>query len=353
MIEKPDISDERIVSAVQGNFSIRVARIEFLPLGLDSSAWAYRVETENGAFFLKLRKEIPNPAGILIPRFLKEQGIEQALAPLPTQDGKSWAKADGYSFILYPFITGQRVMDAGMPDASWIEFGSVLKQLHSVKLTHELASYLKRETFIPKQLAFDKQIHAQVRTHKYDDPFQKELTAFWLENYETISTILERTEALSKTMQETNLEFVLCHADVHTGNVLISEDDRLFIVDWDETMFAPKERDLLFVIGSIFNDTSEGKAERLFFKGYGEAEVNSLALAYYRYDWCVEDIGEFAKDIFYTDSIGEETKKNSIWWFKNLFVPGNSVETALSTNFEIFGNSPAHPAGAGSALNGT
>jgi len=89
MIEKPDISDERIIFALQGNYSIPVTNIDFLPLGLDSSAWAYRVDAENATYFLKLRKEIPNPAGILIPRFLKAQSIQQVMAPLSTTDGEA------------------------------------------------------------------------------------------------------------------------------------------------------------------------------------------------------------------------------------------------------------------------
>ena len=330
MIEKPNITDERIISALREIFLIPVIGVEFLPLGLDSAAWAYRVEAKNATYFLKLRKEIPNPAGILIPRFLKQQGIQQVMAPLSTQDGEAWASADDFFFILYPFIAGERVIDVGMSDTHWVEFGSVLKKLHSMKLSLEFLSQIKRETFIPKQLGFAKGLHAQVKVRKYDDPSQEELAVFWLENYETIGTILERTESLAKRMQETNLEFILCHADIHTANLLLTDDDKIYIVDWDETLLAPKERDLLFVIGSIFNDTSDGRWERLFFQGYGETEVDPLALAYYRYDWCVEDMGEFAKDVFGRENLGEETKVNSIGWFKSLFTQGNSVETALN-----------------------
>lgn len=334
MIEKPDMPDERILATLQENYSIPVIGAEFLPVGLDSSAWAYRVDVENGAYFLKLRKEIPNPAGILIPRFLKERGIQQIMAPLLTKDGDAWACADDFFFILYPFIVGERVMDVGMSDAHWIEFGSALKQLHTTKPTRELLRQVKRETFIPKQLEFAKELHTQVKTLKYDDPFQGELAAFWLENYGTIATILQRTEALAKRMQGTDLEFSLCHADIHTANLLLSDDDQIYIVDWDETLLAPKERDLLFIMGSIFNDASDGKWEQSFFQGYGEANVDSLALAYYRYDWCVEDIGEFAEDVFGRENLGAETKANSIRWFKTLFAHGNSLETALNTEIE-------------------
>jgi spectinomycin phosphotransferase len=335
VIEKPNISDKKVISALQENYSIPVTGMEFLPLGLDSSAWAYRVDTENATYFLKVRNEIPNPAGILIQRYLKEQGIQQVMAPLSTKDGDAWASTDGFFFILYPFITGERVMDVGMSDAQWIEFGSALKRLHATKLSSELSGQIKREMFIPKQLVFAKELHTQVKTREYDDPFQMELAAYWLENYRTIATILQRTEALAKRMQATDLEFVLCHADIHTGNVLVSDDDKIYIVDWDESIFAPKERDLLFVMGSIFNDTSEGRWERYFFQGYGETKVDPLALAYYRYDWCVEDIGSFAERIFTLEIVGEEAKANSIWWFKNLFAQGNSVEAALSTEIKI------------------
>jgi len=337
MLEKPGITEERIISVLQVKYANTVIDIEFLPLGLDSSAWAYRVETKEDTYFLKLRKKMPNPAGILIPRYFKKQGFQQVMAPLVTKNGEAWANADDFFFILYPFIIGERVMDVGMSDAHWIEFGSALKRLHTTPPTPELLHQIKSETFVPKQLDFAKELHAQVKTHKYDDPFQNELASFWLENYETIETVFERTEVLSKRMQETNLEFVICHADIHTANLLRSDDDKIYIVDWDESLLAPKERDLLFVIGSIFNDTSDGRWERLFFEGYGETEVDPLALAYYRYDWCVEDIGEFAEDIFGRENIGEETKANSIKCFKSLFAGGKSVELALASSmrFEI------------------
>ena len=172
MIEKPNITDERIISTLRENFSIPIVGLEFLPLGLDSSAWAYRVNAEGVSYFLKLRKEIPNPAGILIPRFLKKQGIKQVMAPLSTKDGDVRATADDFFFILYPFITGERVMDVGMTDAHWIEFGSALKRLHTVQLTPELLHQIKRETFIPKQLEFAEEIHTQVKNRTYNDPFQ-------------------------------------------------------------------------------------------------------------------------------------------------------------------------------------
>jgi spectinomycin phosphotransferase len=332
MIEKPNITDERIISALQERFSIRVGSVEFLPLGLDAASWSYHVDTESGVYFLKLRKHISNPAGILIPRFLKEQGIEQVMAPLSSLRGEAWELVNDFYFILYPFIHGKQVMDIGMSDEHWVEFGSVMKRLHATKLAPSLARQIRRETFKSARLEWDKEIHAQVMLREYSNPFQKELTAFWREKHSTIAIILERSEALARRMQTAAPEFVLCHADIHTANVLRTEDDKIFIVDWDETMLAPKERDLLFMIGSIFGEPPGGRAEQLFFQGYGEIKVDPIALAYYRYNWCVEDMGGFAEQIFIEENIGEETKKSSIWWSRKLFEAGNSIELALDTD---------------------
>jgi hypothetical protein len=48
----------------------------------------------------------------------------------------------------------------------------------------------------------------------------------------------------------------------------------------------------------------------------------------------VEDIGAFAEDVFGRENLGEETKANSIRWFKSLFEHGKSVKAALATAFD-------------------
>lgn len=335
MIEKPNITDEQIASTLRQKFSLRVHAVEFLPLGWDAASWSYRIEAESGVYFLKLRRHLTNPVGILIPRFLKEQGIGQVMGPLPSKAGNAWEQADGFYFILYPFLRGEQVMHIGMSDAHWVEFGTVMKRLHTIRVPLDLASQIRRETFISARLEWDKELHTQILSNEYNDPFQKELAAFWRENQAKITAVLARAQELSLRMQSAHPEYVLCHADIHTANLLRTEDDRLFIVDWDETLLAPKECDLTFVMGSIFGDRLEGRAERLFFEGYGTPDIHPMALAYYRCNWCVEDMGGFAGQVFTADYVGGKTKRDSIRWFKTLFEKGNSIELALDTNIEF------------------
>src|SRR5687768_14186235 len=150
MIEKPNITDEKIIVSLSENYSIQVHDIEFLPIGNDPSAFAYRVEAKDGEwYFLKLKKDLSNPAGLFVPRFLKDNGIEQVIAPLPTTSQELWVNADEFALILYPFITGQEAMKVGMRDAQWTEFGAPLKRIHATKLSGT-SQYIVQESFTPK-----------------------------------------------------------------------------------------------------------------------------------------------------------------------------------------------------------
>src|SRR5262249_27127106 len=102
MIEKPDIPDEIIASALQVNYSISVNSVKFLPVGNDASAWAYRVDTNHGdAYFLKIKKGISNLSGLFVPHFLKDSGIKQAVAPLSNKMQALSTHRDGFELTLY------------------------------------------------------------------------------------------------------------------------------------------------------------------------------------------------------------------------------------------------------------
>jgi spectinomycin phosphotransferase len=330
LIERPNIKDKKIIAALEQNYSIRVGHLEFLPVGNDASAFLYRVDAKNGVlYFLKIKTELSNPAGQVVPRFLKDHGIEQVIAPISTNQQNLVYELDGFALILYPFIIGTEAMQVGMSDSQWEEFGSILRRIHAMNLPSDISQYVRRETFLPKWSSLSRELSMQVNTQNYEDPYQKELARFWRNKNETIQTIIERAETIGKYLSQADLEFVLCHADIHTANILITDEQDMFIVDWDDTLLAPKERDLMFVLG----EDARTREEQMFFRGYGQREINQLALAYYRYEWCVQEIGDFGTRVFLTGEAGEDTKQHAVEEFTKLFSQGDVVEAALSTPF--------------------
>ena len=82
----------------------------------------------------------------------------------------------------------------------------------------------------------------------------------------------------------------------------------------------------MFVVGA--------KEEQIFFNGYGKIDINSVALSYYRYEWVAQEIGDYGERVFLNNNIGEETKKDVVNSFIELFKPDDVVESAYASDPE-------------------
>ena len=337
MLEKPNLHDETILACVRESYGLPVAGVEFLPVGNDSYAWVYRARTEDGAsYFVKVKKGPVSKPSLIIPRHLKDSGIEQVVAPLRTTVHDLWTDVDGYTLILYPFVEGSVGMEVGLSDHQWMEFGAALRRVHSSRLSAELLEQVRRETFAPKWGGVVKELQRQINTTAYHDPIAQALASFWKEHSETIGRMVERAEKLGRALQHDSSVLVLCHADIHTANILLDQDQKLFMVDWDEALLAPIERDLMFVVGGAVGGAAvESQAEAWFFKGYGATPLDPAALAYYRYEWVVQEIGDFGERVLLMDGVGDETRADAVQGFRDLFQPGNVVEAASSSEAHL------------------
>ncbi len=335
MLDKPSINDETLIAVVRERYGLPVAALEFLPLGHDSNAGVYRVQASDGAtYFAKVKKGAFDEASVAIPRYLKDHGLRHAVAPLPMLSGELWTCVDDYTLLLYPYIDGQTGMAVGLTDEQWVEYGAALKQLHSTPIPDDLLALVPRETFVPqpKLCGIVKQLLATIEDREYADPHQNALAVFWNERRAEIRHIVDRAETLGRALQAIAPAFALCHADIHTNNILIDADGQLAIVDWDQPILAPRERDLMFVVDTpIGGLNAEPRQEQLFFLGYGPTELDWLALAYYRYEWAIEDMGGFGEVVFLRDDASEETKAQETYYSKLLFQPGYIVDAAYAS----------------------
>jgi spectinomycin phosphotransferase len=331
MLEKPDLQDEAILACLRADYGIDAGEIEFLPLGYDPNAGVYRITVNDGTdYFLKVKKGGVDANSLAVPRFLRDHGIEQVVAPLPTTDGRLNASIDPFAVILYPFVQGEAVMDVGMPDDKWIELGTVVRKMHTLPLLPELALQMPRETFVPPKIDMLRGVDAKIMAADgvFEDEIQQATADVWREKRDIILRITDRAEALGRTLQSRAFDFVICHADIHTANILIDGEQRFHIVDWDGALLAPKERDLMFVTGAgAGGAVAYDEKQTLFFQGYGETEIDMRVLAYYRCDWVVQDVGEFGYTIF-DPSAGDETRADNARLVRGMFNPGETVEVA-------------------------
>jgi len=334
MREPPiDLPNDALRAALHARYELAVTEVTFLPLGHDSAAWVYRVRAADGAsYFLKALKRVINEPSLLVPRCLHDQGISQVIAPLPTKSQTLRTEVGGYALILYPFVEGTGSKDLGMTPSQWIAYGAIVRQIHTVTLPPDLARLMRRETFAPEGADLVRDLDVHIGEHTFTDPPAQALATFWRERRDQIYTLRRRAEELGQRLARRTPRLVLCHADIHTANVLVGSDGQLWVVDWDETVLAPKERDLMFVVGGGISDAMVGpRDEQLFFQGYGATALDSLALAYYRYAWAVSDISAFGAAVFLRPDLGHVTRQESADLFISLFQPGEIVAKAFAS----------------------
>lgn len=330
MLQKPEIPDELIISSLQEEYGLHVAQLTFLPLGADLGTAVYRVMDDGMAYFLKLRKGFDEVI-VTVPLFLKSQGIQEIIIPFETNSKQYWADFGKYKMILYPFIDGQDGFEMELTDRQKRSLGAALKGIHTTQVPQELRSILPRETFSPRWREDLKVFQIQVEDSTFEDPTAVKLVEFMKSRQDEISHLVERAEGLAVELQSKPLELVLCHSDIHGGNTLISEEGNLYIVDWDNPILAPKERDLMFIGGGIDYNWKSKREEAVFYEGYGKAETNLSALAYYRFERIVQDLAVIAKQLSMTDEGGAD-RERSYGWFTSNFEPGSTLEIAERTD---------------------
>jgi spectinomycin phosphotransferase len=330
MLEKPDIQDQYILSHVQEQYGLPVALLTFLPLGVDINAAVYRAVTRDGtAYFLKLRKGFFDETSVAVPLFLKEKGIEHIIAPLTTRTGQAWGNLDVYRTILYPFIQGKDGYEVQLSDQQWIEFGIALKGMHTAQVPSALKRLIQQETFSSHWREMVTTFQAQAENTSFTDPAAARLAIFMKQKHGLISHMVGRAEQLGLDLKTRRLRLVLCHSDIHPGNLLIGAKDAFYIVDWDNPILAPKERDLMSVcMGGVWNGAQQ---QALFYQGYGQVEMDWHALTYYRFERIIQDIADFCKQLFLT-SAGGDDREQSFQYLAGSFLPDNVVDAALKTD---------------------
>ena len=330
VLEKPQVSDSDIAGCLESAFGLRVREISFLALGADPDSAVYRVVAEDEVpYFLKLRRGDMDKAAVAVPRFLSDQGIEQIIAPLATETGQLWTNLPPFKLTLYPFVEGHNGYEVRMSEQQWEQFGATLKSFHSTRVPSELTDGVKHETFSARWRETVKSHLVRIEDVTFREPVAAEMAAFLRSRRDETLALVQRAEQLALELQANPPNFILCHGDIHGWNLLIDVPGNLYVIDWDTLIFAPKERDLMF-IGAGLGDSGYTlrEEETLFYRGYGQTYVHRIAIAYYRYERIIEDIAVSCILIFLSDEGGKDRRRS----FENLksnYLPNSTIEVAL------------------------
>lgn len=327
MLEPPKLADDLIIAQLSASYDLGVQALEFLPVGNDARAWSYRIKAATGTFFLKLRRGPVNRAALIVPRYLLNCGIDSVVAPIPAKSGGLYARIhanEDFALMLYPFIIGVSRWDMSLTAAQWGDWGRIMRSIHDASIPLELADDVPNEVFALKWLDKLERVEALLARGDYEGEVAEAVAQTWRENADVIDRCRRRYLSLGERLRVRSPDFIICHADIHRANIILDAAGAIHIVDWDETLLAPKERDLMFFIDDGFS----AAATAAFLTGYGETAVDPLALAYYKYDWVMQELADYGERVFITDEFSDAELALAQREFTRLFERDDVIDRA-------------------------
>jgi spectinomycin phosphotransferase len=340
VLERPSLPTEHIIRCLGAHYGIEAATLTFLALGADVHASVYKVEAEAmRAYFVKIKRGYHHDIGPEIICQLHDTGIPHLIPPVKTIHGQLTQRLEEFTVIVYPFIEGQDGFNRHLTESQWVSFGEALRRIHDFNVPLPIQNHIRREAYLPRWRKIVRKLLDDVNPAEFNraeeipagDEIASKLLEFMKENMPILRRLVDRAEQLGQKAKEHRSRFVLCHSDIHAGNLLVQGEGSFYIVDWDNPIFAPKERDLMFIGGGVANVWNDLREEELFYLGYGNTEIDKTVLAYYRHERIVEDIAEYGQELL-LNATGGENRQLMYKQFMAMFEPRGVVDIAFGTD---------------------
>ncbi len=332
MLIKPDLKEEKIIACLRDAYGLPMEKIAFLPLGADFNTAVYQATTSSQVnYFLKLRRDEFIDASVSVPKYLASLGIKQVIPPLATKTRQLWTNLASFKAILYSYVEGHNGVESKLSEDQWVQFGSVIKKLHSTNIPNALTNGIPREVFSSKWRETVKAFLICIENEVFVEAVAVKMAEFLKSKSSEIRKLVERAEKLAIILRKHPREYILCHADIHGWNLIVDKEGALYIVDWDTLIFAPKERDLMFIGAGIWDSgRTAAEEELLFYQGYGQTKINQDAICYYRFERIIQDIGEYCEYIFLSDEGGDD-RMQCLEHLQSVFLLNGALDRAYQS----------------------
>ena len=327
MKTEPVIPLEQIRQHINENYDVHIQTLEFLPVG--EGAWCFRGKGDTSLFIRLVQDPLAEEKATSVSKFLHGKGLP-VLAPLPDKSGNLISFIDGSGLSVYPFIHGSTLMDLMEStftdeDASPLrkETGAFVACLHRIDRTKYAKLALPTEDFSRFQDESIAIIRMDNRQQSY--PLIGELCHFLSVWRRELESLIAATQKLARMLRSEKLDYVLCHGDIHEANVLVSREGERFIIDWDNVILAPKERDLMFFYGNALLDYLDG-----YFGHDVPRSINQAVVDYYVLEWALQEIVDYGTRILFDTRFDRDGRIDAWQQFQGLFEPGGDVEMAFA-----------------------
>lgn len=323
-----------------------VATLTEVGYGTDATAELWRADSAAGRTYALKTTTGETPAGMRVTAHLASCGVRGVPAPVAARDGRMWSTRGGRRLSVVPWVAGDRALE-GMDGAHWKAYGALLAAVHAAPVTDDLAACLPREDHRHEVVAAEtRAVDALLggRTHRPaagdrgTDPVVGALRRDWRAAADRVARLLEHADRLGEQLREHESTLVVCHGDPHLGNLLVAAEGHVWLVDWDDVVLAPRERDLMFVLGGVLASAPvTDQQKQWFLRGYGAVAPDPARLAYHECTRALEDVAGWAMSVLDVDAHGESERREGLSIVRGILSPTGLVSIAEASVRDLDG----------------
>lgn len=315
MENEPDIGRENLIQTIHLEYDIDIQNLVFHQRGWGGDS--YIAETSAGKrYFLKLKNQERNNVfaassqAFYLPLMhqLYINGIMPHIPhPIPTLKGEFSLGIDGQELMITSFIEGEDVGFGKLPESIITQLAERVGIFHSCRnqLTFESPFVEKFEiAFEPMLLQLADELAAISSTHRKGKILLRDTL---VPRSADLYMYLDWLKELQKQVKTTGNRMVICHTDLHGGNLMTDNQNNLYILDWENAMIAPREQDMIFFAG-------ERDIWKIFWPKYRSffdpVDLDRDLLRFYFYRRGLEDIADYIFRIFQSDGSDERDESD-------------------------------------------
>ena len=216
------------------------------------------------------------------------------IRPYKTNKGENCFEDDENIFLLFDYIEGETAGKT-LSRSQLLEAAEILACLHNVGNDIPVDMNKMKEDFsVPFCFLLEKFIS---KKYPSSPAYIKAILQPFLEQ---LMAKNNKVKSLSEKFKTMNFDMTLCHMDAHGYNLMQSE--RLVLVDWEMTKYAPPELDLILFTKPGYWDT--------FIEHYNKLRPNFVLdndlLTFYVHRRNIEDIWEYINTILNDKQTNEQ-----------------------------------------------
>lgn len=277
---------EQVAALLRSRYGLAVERVEPAPRGWIGETYAVTMQDGSRVFVKVYPKDrLPRTAAPALPALaeLHRLGLTDVSRPIPSTSGALHERLGDDLLVVFAYLDAAPVAFT----FGWDRPGDLIARVH--QQTERVASPIERETF--ESLDADElwRTLARAREEPGSDAPRLGLRCFLEEQGTAIGDGWAAFSEIARSCRTASFELVLTHGD-WPFNLLQTADGTLYLIDWDELLLAPAERDTWFAD----DDPAFSRGYRARRSGHAE---NTLATAFYVHFRYFEELLDFAKTI--------------------------------------------------------